>query len=187
MRYSKLSVFMTHSIIRLDPEAARSLLGSGLETEPDYEDAIHDLDYLAARLSEWRPLLELANGFIRYSVSFEGCTVRDAILRANRALDKRGFVYFNVEREEDRADALAKMIEACLKWLSSEEQERFAELAALPADTPVSMNEVKAIWSGHQAEFVCAKLRDLRLISEFDGASIRIDELIHDYLKTVRL
>jgi len=180
---------MTHSIVRLEPEAARSLLGSGLEGEPDYEDAIHDLDYLAARLNEWRPLLDLANGFIRYSVSLEGYSVRDAILRANRALDKRGFVYFNVECEEDRHDAMAKMLDACLKWLSPEEEGWFMALAVMSADASVSLDELAELWAMTplRAEAVCAKLRDLRLISDFDGSSIRIDELVHDYLNTVRL
>ncbi len=124
---------------RLEPASARSALGKGLESQPDYEDAIHDFDYLASRLGEWRLLLDLVNGFLRHKVESEYCTVRDAILRANRALDKKGLVYFDVNRSEDRKDALARTIEICLDLLPPEERERYLEMVELPEDVDVPL------------------------------------------------
>lgn len=182
---------MKKSLWTVEPSEARSILGKGLEGEPDYHDAIHDLDYLASRLGEWPPLLDLVNGFLRKSVEFEYRTVQDALLRANRALDKRGLVYFDVNRIEDRNEAAAKAIEICLAWLSPEERERFFELVVFPADTDISFDQVHELWSGpgqideSGTIDICRKLHDLSLLSEFDceNCVIQISEVIREYLK----
>lgn len=182
---------MKKSLWTVEPSEARSILGKGLEGEPDFPDAIHDLDYLASRLGEWPPLLDLVNAFLRKSVEFEYRTVQGAILRANRALDKRGLVYFDVNRIEDRNETAAKTIEICLEWLSPEERERFYELAAFPADTEITLDQIHRLWSGtceidgSGTIAICRKLHDLSLLLKFDKATgiIQISEVIREYLK----
>lgn len=175
----------------LEPSSARSMLGRGLEGEPDFHDAIHDLDYLASRLGEWPPLLDLVNGFLRKSVEIECRTIQGAILRANRALDKRGLVYFDVNRKDERNETAAKTIEICLEWLSPEERQGFFELGVFPADADISLSLVSQLWSESfetdesRTIATCRKLHDLALLSKFDKATgvIQISEVIREYLK----
>ncbi|MGE3949680.1 MAG: TIR domain-containing protein, partial [Blastocatellales bacterium] len=179
----------------MQPSEARALLGKGLEGEPDFEDAVHDLDFLSSRLGEWPLLLKLVNGFLRKAVEYEHRTIRDALVRANKALDKKGLVYFDVNRSDDRNDAVARTIEISLEWLTPDERNRYFELAVFPEDIEIPLKTVFRLWSktGGLEEFdsedLISKLNGLSLLLNFDASRriFQLHDVIRHYLISARI
>jgi WD40 repeat protein len=175
---------------RVDVDAMRqdeavALVGYGL---PDGFGA--DLRRLAARLGEWPLLLKLANAALRDRVQTSGQSVVAALTYINKALDKRGFTFFDARDPAARHQAVARTVELSIERLTEAERERFTELAVFPEDVSIPLSTVQRLWerSGglddFDTEHLSERLYRLSLTLAFDPTQrvVRLHDVIRQYL-----
>jgi hypothetical protein len=113
------------------------------------------------KLAVNRQLLEM--------VKEDGLAIADALREIWQALESEGFSAFNRSDPDDRHAAADRALEVSLARLSSEEQERFLQLAVFPdADVPLAVLE--RFWGSGRFEMqrFCRRLHDLSLLLRFN-------------------
>lgn len=164
---------------------AIALLGHGMAIGSEV-----DLRALAARLGEWPLLLTLANAAIRDRVQATGQSIEAALAFINKALDKRGFTFFDARDPVARHRAVAKTVEISIDRLTTTEQQRFGELAVFPEDVKIPLSTVQRLWQrtggldDFDTESLAERLHRLSLIVAFDPTQrfIRLHDVIRQYL-----
>jgi hypothetical protein len=102
-------------------------------------------------------------------VKEDGLAIADALREIWQALESEGFSAFNRSDPDDRHAAADRALEVSLARLSSEEQERFLQLAVFPdADVPLAVLE--RFWGSGRFEMqrFCCRLHDLSLLLRFN-------------------
>ena len=144
---------------------------------------------LAARLGEWPLLLKLANAALRDRVQ-GGQSLSAALAYINKALDRRGLMFFDARDAGARHSAVARTIEISVERLTEPEQARFAELAVFPEDVDIPLPTVERLWGRTgglddlDTEALCERLHRLSLVLAFDPTAryIRLHDVIRQYL-----
>lgn len=175
---------------RVDVDAMRAdeataLVGYGL---PQGFEA--DLRDLAARLGEWPLLLTLVNAALRERVHVIGQDLPAAIAYVHKALDRRGFTFFDARDPSARHQAVATTIAVSIERLSDAERARFTELAIFPEDVAIPLATVQRLWGrtggldDFDTEHLAERLHRLSLILAFDPTLrvIRVHDVIRRYL-----
>jgi WD40 repeat protein len=169
----------------MQQDEAVALVGFGL---PDGFES--GLRRLAGRLGEWPLLLRLANAALRDRVQASRQDVTAALAYINKALDKRGFTFFDARDPVARHQAVARTVELSIERLNDRERARFCELAVFPEDVRIPLPTVQRLWerTGGLDEFdtetLCERLSRLSLTLTFDPTQrfIRLHDVIRQYL-----
>jgi WD40 repeat protein len=190
-------VITTRMLDALPPDASRvdvdamqqseavALLGYGLP--PGFE---RDLQQLAGRLGEWPLLLKLANAALRDRVQTSGQSPAAALAYVNRALDKRGFTFFDARDPVARHQAVARTVDLSIERLTETERARFTELAVFPEDVTIPLTTIQRLWErtggldDFETEVLCERLHRLSLVLAFDPTQrfVRLHDVIRQYL-----
>ena len=167
---------------------AVALLGAELQYH-DREGVDATLKLLAARLGKWPLLLKLANGVLRNRVK-SGETLPNAIVYANRALDRRGLKAFDERNPVERSQAAEMTLRVSLNQLAAEDRERFSQLAIFPEDVYAPLATLEKYWrlDDLDTEELCDRLNQFSLLHSFDlGArTIRLHDVIRTFLRDER-
>lgn len=141
-------------VIEAHAEARLVEIGAMKELEA-VEMLIHGLDskpantepfkMLAERLGNWPLLLNLANGALRLHTASD-YPMAKALSSLNEALDRQGLTAFDRDNATERGDAVSKTMGASLELLTSEQRERYAELAIFANSTDIPLSAVGVLW-----------------------------------------
>jgi hypothetical protein len=161
------------------PEAI-ALLRSGLP--PGAEGR---LQALARRLGNWPLLLGIVNRQLRERAGHSRTALEEALQDVVRALEIVGFAGFDREDPEARRASVWRAIVVALRSLSSQERDRFLDLAVLPAEEDVPLAVVRGLWGlgPSEARKFCKRLRDLSLL-RFDpwAGTLRFHSVLGGFL-----
>jgi WD40 repeat protein len=158
-------------------EAVRMLAARLEEPPADMEP----LRMLAHRLGEWPLLLKLVSAAIARRLG-RGDSFKGALSYVNAALDRGGVTAFDRSSDPKGHGAVAATVDASVRLLAEEEQQRYAELAVFPEDEAIPMPVVADIWR-------CDEFETERLVSKLADASLvecdlrRGAVLLHDVLR----
>ncbi len=160
---------------------AVTLLVAGLEVDRDEQ-----LDALARRLGKWPLLLRLVNRQLRKLMDGERLSPDEAIAAVEDDLDVSGVTAFDIDDPTSRNNAVKLTLNASLRHLEDQDQQRFQELAVFPEDTDVPLTVLERFW-GLGARAVrqsCKRFDDLALLLRFDRGSrtIRLHDVVRQYL-----
>lgn len=166
-------------------QEAVSLLRYGLPAGCD-----DDLQQLAARLGEWPLLLKLANAALRDRAQANRQDLAGALSYVNRALDRRGFTFFDARDPAARHQAVATTVDVSIERLSDAERARFSELAVFPEDIPIPLATIRRLWErtggldDFDTEALSERLHRLSLTLTFDPTQriVRLHDVIRQYL-----
>ena len=165
-------------------EAMRTAEATALLTWqlPAIEQA--DATALADHLGGWPLLLKLTNGALRGYIR-EGKSPANALVFADQALTRRGLLAFDSANPAAREQAVAATLAASLELLTEEEQSRFARLAVIPDDLAAPINMLRRLWGtdDFETEEFCRKLANHSLVLAFDGASVRVHDVVRKFLR----
>lgn len=154
---------------------------------PEPPADVAPLRALARRLGEWPLLLKLAASQLRGRM-VRGDSCEGALTYVNRALDKRGFVAFDLTNASARNDAVAKTIAVSLELLGAEDRARCAALSIFPEDTMIPLSAVRALWGmdDFDAEELVLQLDGAALV-DFDlkSGGLRMHDVLQAYLRTL--
>ena len=168
----------------MQQDEATALLTAGLGHDYGLQ---HDLVKLAARLGEWPLLLRLVNSALRSRIENDRQLPHDAIKWINRALDRRGFAYFDARNSDERHQAVVRTIGVSLDLLRPNERERYSELAIFPEDVDIPLSTLEKFWAktGGFDEFdteeLCSRLNSFSLLWSYDAVQRRIR--LHDVVR----
>ena len=172
----------------MQPAEAAALLGAGLPGECTPQIAA-----LAERVGNWPLLLGIVNGALRERVDDTSQPLSQAITDVSDALDEGGVTALDPENAEARNRAVALTVEASLKHISKDGQERrrFAELSVFPEDVEIPLDVVGQLWSttGGLKPFkvrdLCLKLHRRSLLQSLDLTTrqLRLHDVMRDYLR----
>ena len=177
-------------------EEATALLAASLDENLLQDRRLRrELTKLASFLGEWPLLLCLANGSLRNGIENENQSPRDAIAWINKALTKRGLTYLDARKPENRNRAVATTIGVSLELLSSDERERYCELAIFPKDVEIPLDTLEKLWerTGGLDEIdtkeLCSHLNSLSLLWSFDAnrRRIRLHDVVRRFLIQLQL
>ena len=119
-----------------------------------------------------------------------GQTIAAALAYINKALDKRGFTFFDARNASTRQQAVKKTLGLSIAQLSEEEQARFEELAVFPEDVAIPLTTLELYWARTggldelDTESLCDRLNRLSLVLTFDPATryLRLHDVIRQFL-----
>jgi|GEM_PF-1671839 len=165
----------------LEVPRAVELLGQGLSPFPPAST----LARLAGKLGEWPILLKLVNAQLREE--YRAGVSADAALRVvEDALGEMGLTAFDREDEEARDLAVRRTVEASLQRLSSEDRQRYAQLAVFPEDEHIPLAVLELLWEAEEQEVarLCRRLTEMSLLYRFDRVAhwIQLHDVMRAYL-----
>lgn len=181
---------------QMSREQARSLLTSGL---PALDASV--TERLLAVTGRWPLLLRLVNKVLANVAQ----TGQDLPAAASALIERLGTAgptavddllgdmgrELDVNKPHERAQAVRATIEASTSLLDPQAAERFAELAVFAEDEVVPFSLIAKLWRATagvdalQAAQVCARLRELALVSAADTAAgdVAIHDVVRDLLR----
>ncbi|MEU4692224.1 NB-ARC domain-containing protein [Actinoplanes sp. NPDC023714] len=182
---------------QMSPEQARRVLTADLPAPPPA--AV--VDGLLVETGNWPLLLRLVNKVIADQLRSRDdvdAVSRDLLARLRREgplevdrLTGAAQRELDVTDPQQRDQALSTTIEAGTGLLTTEERDRFAELAVFAEDEVVPVALVSRLWQGSggvseaRTRMLCARLADLALLDltgNESGGAIRLHDVLRDYL-----
>ena len=168
----------------MEVDEARTLLSSGLSGLSD-----HRLNQLVRITGRWPVLLRLVNSAIR-KLTRRGLSADEATDRiAHRLL--AGPTALDVQRPQDRHEAVAATVEASLEVLTPEQLDRYVELAIFPEDVMVPLEALKLWWSRYgvdarAVEQLCDEFADLSLLQTYQvqPEAVVLHDVVRGYLRS---
>ncbi|MGH9277207.1 MAG: NB-ARC domain-containing protein [Acidimicrobiales bacterium] len=178
---------------QMSEDESFALLQYGLNS--DDRTAFHQLMRLCGH---WPVLLKLINAVLRDELR-RGARLDDAIGEVTAKLRVQGPGGFDsteagldVRNPENRSQAVSSTMEVGLWQLErrygAPAAEGYIDLAVFPRDTDIPLDALSHYWKSSASSVVrfCEGFEDLSLIQRFDrhGSTIRLQAVIHDYLRT---
>jgi WD40 repeat protein len=144
---------------------------------------------LLASTGRWPMLLALVNGAVKADES-AGRRAEDSLRDILRELRVTGPTALDVTDAQERHTAVARAIEVSLSRLTSEQRDRYLELAVF-GDVVIPVTVLSTYWnstggwSGFQTRRYCQRLADLALISDYrqDRDEVVLHDVIRGYLR----
>jgi len=138
----------------------------------------------------WPVLMALVNGVVRADVN-AGRRAEDAMREVLYELRTTGPTALDITDATERHTAVARTIEVSLRRLTSEQRDRYLELAVFGQDVaipgPVLARYWAATggWSQFQTRHYCQRLAELALITDYrrDPEQTTLHDVIHAYLR----
>jgi WD40 repeat protein len=140
-------------------------------------------------LGKWPLLLSLVNSALRARIE-RGQSLEEALAWINRALDKRGLTFFDVQDAEARDQAVSLTLGVSLELLDEEEQARYAELAVFPEDLDIPLAAIEVLWGStgglddFDVEELCQRLANHSLVQHLNlnPRMLRLHDVVRSYL-----
>lgn len=142
-----------------------------------------DVGALVTRLGEWPLLLKLVNGVLAELIA-DGMDADQALAEVAADLEAEGLTVFDHEDEEARELAVRHTMKPSLARLTTQERWRYEQLAIFPEDVDVPLALLGRLWNTRRGETrrLCKRLRSLSLLLRYDGTSVRLHDVVRNYL-----
>jgi WD40 repeat protein len=146
---------------------------------------------LLALTGGWPMLLGLVNRALQRNVR-EGVPVDKAAARLVRRLRRRGPTALDVSRPEERAQAVEATVSASLALLTSDQLDRYLELAIFGEDADVPRSVLELLWAAtgdlesDEVDELCEELLDLSLVVSYqrEPPAVRLLDVLRSYLRS---
>ncbi|HEY1011073.1 MAG TPA: family 1 glycosylhydrolase [Herpetosiphonaceae bacterium] len=172
------------------------LLGKSLSTA---DPAI--LQPLVAAIGQWPLLLKLANGVLHQFIANRN-SLREGSDYVRAALADLGPIALDDTDARRRDHAVSLTLDASLRLLTSEQLDRYLELAIFPDDIPIPLAVLERLWARTgQLRAVAVRRLQLQLVSqslvqEYDvqqrlladpqpGPAIQVHDIVRKYIQQV--
>ena len=138
----------------------------------------------------WPVLLGLVNGAARGYADADD-DAGEALDRVARQLLEGGPETFDMGSQDDRRRAVAASVQASIRLLKTDEEERYAELAVFPEDVEIPVAVLRRYWRATgglnevAVDRLCRRLDDLSLVLHYRQSPprIRLHDVIWSYLR----
>ncbi|HZM65486.1 MAG TPA: NB-ARC domain-containing protein [Nakamurella sp.] len=164
---------------------ARQLLTASLGPVPQVL-----VQQLLTATGRWPVLLSLVHGAARADVAAGG-SAADSLTDTLQQLVAHGPAVLDVADPDQRSAAVSATLTASLNRLTSDQGDRYGELAVFPEDIDIPRSVLERYWAGtagwtpFQVHQFCRQLADLSLVQEYrlDPPRLRVHDVIRAYLR----
>jgi WD40 repeat protein len=167
----------------MEVHEARQVLSTGLSGLTEAQ-----LNSLLRMTGRWPVLLALVNSSMRRLVR-QGASTAEAAERICQRL-LAGPTALDVKRPQQREEAVAATIEASFGVLTTEQLDRYLELAIFEEDQLIPIDALDVLWGWHGLDHaaiqqLCEEFADLSLVQSYrvHPEGVRLHDVIRNYLR----